>query len=124
MPHNNYFGQYYPTYQPMNMQANYQPQIQPQQQPVTDDRIFVQGEVGAKAYLIAPNATVTLWDSEAQVIYIKSNLNGIPSMQRLTYSYAEAPKAPDPVNMGDYVTRQEFEKRISELMHKEEDHVE
>ena len=34
--------------------------------------IWVSGEAGAKAYLVAPNNTVQLWDSESQTIYLKS----------------------------------------------------
>lgn len=81
-------GQYANPYQ----QPTQQPQIFPSQMSGTsagqpNDRIWVQGEAGAKAYLIAPNATVTLWDSESPTIYIKSaDANGIPSTQILDYT--------------------------------------
>lgn len=73
-------------------QPTQQPQIFPSQMSGTsagqpNDRIWVQGEAGAKAYLIAPNATVTLWDSESPTIYIKSaDANGMPSTQILDYT--------------------------------------
>ena len=54
--------------------SGYYPQMyQPYQQPQTNNGIiWVQGEAGAKSYLVAPNNTVQLWDSEDQKIYLKS----------------------------------------------------
>ena len=44
--------------------------------------IWVQGEEGAKAYMVAPGNSVQLWDSENPVIYLKSaDMNGVPSMR-------------------------------------------
>ena len=81
-----YNNPYFPAnYQPMQM---YQPQQmqQPQQQAVTDIK-WVQGEAGAKSYMVAPNTSVTLWDSESQVIYIKSaNASGLPTMTVIDYT--------------------------------------
>lgn len=72
----------YPSYQPM-----YQPYSQQQQQ---NGIIWVTGEAGAKAYLVAPNNTVQLWDSEAQVIYLKSaDASGMPSIKVLDYTIRE-----------------------------------
>ena len=80
--YNNYQS-FYPQYVPQVQQ----PMQAPQQMP-TDDRIFVQGEVGAKAYFVAPGNTVTLWDAENAVIYRKTmNAQGVPSLQRLTYTF-------------------------------------
>lgn len=79
---------YFPGFQQQQFYPQYQQQFQPQMMP--DDRIFVQGEVGAKAYIVAPGNTVTLWDSENPVIYRKSvNANGVPMMQRIRYTYEE-----------------------------------
>lgn len=48
---------------------------------------WVQGEAGAKSYLVAPNQTVTLWDSEAQTIYVKTaDATGMPSIKILDYT--------------------------------------
>ena len=89
-----------PTMPPMADNQNqftqpYQPMQQPTQ-PITppttptptvqmsNDMIWVQGLAGAKAYLVAPNTTVTLWDSESETIYLKScDSNGMPSMKIL-----------------------------------------
>lgn len=117
----NYGG--YPYYQNGFQQQNYQQpmqQYQPdQRQQNGDGRIWVQGEVGAKAYLVAPGNTVALWDSEQQIIYLKTVMaNGVPSMIRLNYTVDNpAPAAvPTPTQTADYVTRAEFEKRIAELL--------
>ena len=82
MAYNNYFPQTYqmPAYYPQ------QAQPQPPQQTQTQSLIWVQGEAGAKSYLVAPNSTVTLWDSEQSVIYIKSaDASGMPSIKTLDY---------------------------------------
>ena len=97
---------YYPTYQP---QA--QPQAQPQP---TSSRIWVSGEAGAKAYLVAPNSSVDLWDSEGQTIYLKSaDALGMPSMKIIDYTIRDAtatPKKEIPeIDLGDYVTKKDFD---------------
>lgn len=49
--------------------------------------IWVSGEAGAKAYMVAPNTTVQLWDSESQTIYLRSaDAAGMPSMKVLDYT--------------------------------------
>lgn len=59
------------------MQQNFQQmQIPPQSQPMETQKInngfiWVQGEAGAKAYLVAPNVRIPLWDSEDMFVYIK-----------------------------------------------------
>ena len=82
---------YYNNGFPMNYQPYYQtPNYQqtPQQQQIQGNGIvWVSGEAGAKAYLVAPNASVPLWDSEANVIYIKTaDASGMPSMKILDYT--------------------------------------
>lgn len=97
---------YYPTYQP---QA--QPQAQPQP---TTSRIWVSGEAGAKAYLVAPNSSVDLWDSEGQTIYLKSaDALGMPSMKIIDYTIRDATSTPKKeipeIDLGDYVTKKDFD---------------
>lgn len=54
---------------------------------------WVQGEAGAKSFLVAPNNTVALWDSEAQIIYLKSaDVSGMPSMKVLDYTIRDSNK--------------------------------
>lgn len=75
---------------PVNYQQYYQPQVTTQvQQPQNNSNgiIWVQGETGAKSYLVAPNTTVQLWDSESQTIYLKSaDVSGMPTMKVLDYT--------------------------------------
>ena len=61
-----------PMQQPIQQMAMQTPiQTMPMAQP-SDDRIWVQGEAGAKAYFVTANATVVLWDTESPTLYIKS----------------------------------------------------
>lgn len=74
------------TYQPM-FPAAQPPVMQTQQQTPQNGLIWVQGEQAAKSYLVAPNTTVQLWDSEEKVIYLKSaDASGMPSMKVLDYT--------------------------------------
>lgn len=58
---------------------------------VNSSLIWVQGETGAKSYLVGPGQTVALWDSEATKIYIKSaDSAGMPSMRVIEYTIPDA----------------------------------
>ena len=97
---------YFPTnYQPMYSAQNYQ---QPQQQ---NNLIWVQGEAGAKSYMVAPNQTVQLWDSEAQVIYLKSaDASGMPSIKILDYTIRDsAPQKPNIQPVADFATKDDVD---------------
>ena len=85
MAYNNIFPM---TYQPQQMYYPQMPQQnQAQQTQNGNNLIWVSGEAGAKAYLVAPNTTVTLWDSESQTIFLKSaDATGMPSMKILDYT--------------------------------------
>lgn len=73
----------------MNYYNPYQYPAQYQQ--TQGSRIWVQGEAGARAYLVAPGNTVELWDSDAQSIYLKSaDASGIPSMRIIDYTFRES----------------------------------
>ena len=92
----NQFTQPYQAPTPMPNPAPMQNPIAPPTQ-TTNDIIWVQGEAGAKAYLVAPNNTVTLWDSESPTIYIKTaDMSGVPSMRILDFTErtVNAPKTP------------------------------
>lgn len=89
------------TYQPMYYPQQYQPQMpqQPAQQQQQNNIIWVSGEAGAKAFLTAPNTTVQLWDSDDQVIYLKSaDASGMPSMKILDYTIRSQAAANGPVS--------------------------
>lgn len=89
--------------------------------------LWVQGETGAKSYLMAPNTTVLLMDSEGSRFYLKSTDNaGMPTLR--TFEYTEvmqnAPQAPQTAteNLDDkYVTRSEYDAlqaKYAEIMDK------
>lgn len=93
------------------------PQMQAQTQApqVNQGLLWVSGEIGAKSYLVAPNSTVLLMDSDAQRFYLKSADNaGMPSLRVFEYSEVlqNAPQAlnqPEKDLDGKYVTREEYE---------------
>lgn len=128
MAYNNYFPA---SYQPMYYQPQYQPPqpVQPMQQtqaPQTagsfaagqqgSGLIWVQGEAGAKSYLVAPNTTVMLMDSESEQFFLKSaDASGMPLPLRV-FRYSEisktANKAPEitpMVNNTEYALKSELE---------------
>jgi len=131
-PYTPYQNPYYQPYQPampdqlaqLRQNQMQQPMMQPvqataqpmQTQPQQADNggiIWVQGEAGAKAYLVAPGNTVQLWDSENQVIYLKSaDMSGMPSMRVLDYTERTAAPRTAPVGpqapQVQYVTLDEF----------------
>lgn len=112
----NYFPQNYqmPAYYPT--QSN----TYPTQQNVganTNALIWVQGEAGAKSYMVAPNQTVVLWDSEQDAVYIKSaDASGMPSIKVLDYTIREngAQKA-DISAQRDFATKDEVDYLRKEL---------
>lgn len=116
---------YFPaTYQPNYYGGMYnpQPQIpqiptpapQAQQQANNNGLNWVQGETGAKGYLVAPNTTVLLMDSESNRFYLKSSdASGMPLPLRV-FEYEEKTGkegqklAPDSPSV-EYVTKREFD---------------
>lgn len=88
MAYNNYFPMGYQQYYPQQNNMMQQNSQAPQQNNYAPNQnlIWVQGEAGAKSYLVAPNSTVTLWDTESETIYIKSaDASGMPNMKVLDY---------------------------------------
>lgn len=113
------------AYQPFygNQGINYPMQPQTPSQGQNGGIIWVSGEAGAKAYLVAPNNTVQLWDSEAQTIYLKSaDASGMPTMKILDYKIRDnapaqthVPTVTQPA--ADYVTRDEFNAFVEKFNH-------
>ena len=125
MPQNNYTA---PPYYAPNLQM---PQAQTQQQPMyaptpttsNSGLIWVQGETGAKSYLVAPGQTVMLMDSEDNRFFLKSSDNsGMPLPLRI-FRYSEqvaGEPQKTPLNAPDteareFVTREEFEALKAEI---------
>lgn len=118
------FQQSYPQPYPdrlMQLQNQYQQAVnipQMPQAPVNQGLLWVQGEGGAKSYLVAPNSTVLLMDSDAQRFYLKSADNaGMPSLR--IFEYTEVTNAQHNASQSlygnekeldsKYVTREEYE---------------
>lgn len=102
----------------MSYQNPYYPQMIPQSGNNNNSNlIWVQGEAGAKSYLVAPNTTVQLWDSEAQVIYLKSaDASGMPSMKVIDYTIRDSAPTSKPIQQTvDYVTKSEFDTFKAEI---------
>ena len=119
MAFNNYYPfQYYP--QQAQMQGA---QMSLPNQPQQTGIIWVQGEAGAKSYLVAPNTTVQLWDSERQVIYLKSaDASGMPSMKILDYTIRDRLQTELPVQTQsneEFVTRKEFDALKAQIEERE-----
>lgn len=102
------------TYQPMY----YTPQYQQPTQQQTSGITWIQGESAAKSYLVAPNSSVVLFDSESQTIYLKSaDASGMPSMKILDYTIRDQTAGNGPVSvstspavdLSGYVTKAEFD---------------
>lgn len=133
-----YYGNYNQFYQPplqdnlaqmRNNQYMQIPQMQPMQsmqqtqnQQSSNGIIWVQGEEGAKAYMVAPGNSVLLMDSENSAFYIKSTDNsGMPMPLRI-FDYFERNAKQQTQNIKpnvEYVTRQEFDAlsaRINDIM--------
>lgn len=111
--------------QPVN-----QPQMQAQS-PASSLKLydFVQGEAGAKGYLVAAGNTVLLLDSESERFYLKStDASGVPMPLRV-FDYTERTAAPKTASAAvqnpgeEYVTRREFEAVVASLRREEAEDV-
>lgn len=115
----------YNNYYPASYQPVYQYQPVQQQQQVQQNQgngiIWIQGEGAARSYLLAPNSSVVLFDSEEPTFYIKSaDQAGMPTLRKFKFEEitGQQTQHSDPVQQIDtsiYITREEFEKRIAEL---------
>ena len=140
--YNGYFPATYNYQYPQYQQYPHQVQQQIQQTPQTFQQpqqfqtgnasiTWVQGEAAAKSFPTAPGTSVLLMDSENSVFYIKSSdTSGMPLPLRI-FDYTERVQqqgphvplaqseaaAPTPaINFEQYITRDEFEKRINQIM--------
>lgn len=83
--------------------------------------LWVQGEAGAKSYLVAPNTTVLLMDSDESVFYLKSaDSTGMPSLRVFAYSEVTGGGKVENVmkKNKEFVEREEFENFKNEILEK------
>ena len=70
------------------------------------------GEETARNWYIGPNTTVALWDSEEQIIYLKSaDTTGRPTLKILDYTIREE----RPADSANYAPRAEVDRLVKEL---------
>ena len=117
----NPMGQFNQQFQPPTAP----PTTQPIAQQGSNGLIWVQGEAGAKSYIVAPGNTVMLMDSEGERFYLKSaDSSGMPMPLRI-FEYKERAETPSQafsatvtahnVNFDNFVTREEFEQRMASM---------
>ena len=95
-----------------NPQMNNQ-QIFPQEQ--TQNLIRVNGIEGAKTYQMSANSTVALFDSNEDIMYIKTTDGaGFPSIRSFRFEELKEDTQTEP--SVDYISREEFEEFKKELM--------
>lgn len=75
------------------------------QQKANQGLLWVSGEIGAKSWIVPPNQTVLLMDSEANKFYIKSSDNaGMPTMKTYEYTEISQPQQKATQSSMDYET--------------------
>lgn len=106
------FGSQFGQYGQMPQGYGQPMQVQGQVQPMRDDRIWVEGEEAARAYLVAVGSSAVLWDNNRDTIYFKqTDSTGRPlPMMILDFTVRDQNQKPD------YVTRAEFQQFIASLM--------
>lgn len=125
MAYNNYFPQsnyqqpYYPQYQ--QVQPVQQVQV-PTPQPQANSIIWIQGEGAARSYLLAPNSSVVLFDSDEPMFYIKtSDQTGMPNLRKfrfeeITQSDTKVVESTaHEIDTSMFVTRDELEERLAKI---------
>ena len=130
MAYGNPFGGFgapmYPAYAPQMAQAMpdqlaqlrgaqpYAPMAQQPQQ--SGGLLWVQGEAGAKSYLVAPGQTLLLMDSERASFYLKSaDAGGVPALRVFDYTERTAQAAPQQAPAQQYATREEVDEIRAQL---------
>ena len=122
----NYYNPYNPPYTGYIPNTavgspSYTPPSLPAPQPPNQGIIWVQGEAGAKSYLVGAGQSVLLMDSENPIMYIKStDASGMPLPLRI-FDYSERtqqisePAGVTGVDMTKYVTHDELKKWANDL---------
>ena len=101
---------YYPYYPMQNNAFQNVGNVGVNQPNAQNSLIWVQGINAAKSYPVAPNTSVPLFDSEANVVYIKSaDASGMPSIKILDYNVRDSePRKAESAPQMDFVTHNEL----------------
>lgn len=102
---------------PVAMPGSYQPVMQTRPDP--SGLNWVQGEAGAKSWIVTPGSTVLLMDSEAMRFYLKSaDGNGVPAMRTFEYTEVGAVKPTEAPQAAQFVPIDVFNEFKNEVMGK------
>ena len=108
-----YNAGYPATYQNPYMIQQPQYQAQPQN---SGGLIWVQGEAAAKSYLVAPNTSIALWDSERQTVYLKSaDASGMPTLKTLDYTIRDSAQPAPQTAAVSYATKEDLSAVYSQI---------
>ena len=97
------------------LRGNYQnqPNMQPQQQnqPIQQSNMIWVTRKEAEDYIVGPNCSVSMWDKDENVAYIKSaDSTGKPTMRYLDYTERKSTlREPPQKTNEDYVSRSEYD---------------
>lgn len=125
-PYNQRQPQSYPSYQYQSQVPTTTPMMSSNNapQPIV---AYVNGIEGAKGYILYPNQTAILFDSDNRdKFYIKNaDANGVPTIERYIKIKEDSALAPTPtyVTENEYVTRREFEALKEMLKEKKYDNT-
>lgn len=125
-----YQNPYYPQPMPDNLMQMRQQQIPQMANPIPQSGVqWVNGEMEARNWMVAPNAAIALWDSSAPTVYLKqADASGKPTLkiydlvERAETGASAAQKAGV-----EFVTREEFDRLaalVGELKGKKKRRVE
>ena len=91
----------------------------PYQPKQSNSILWVQGEAGAKSFIVGAGQSVLLMDSENDKFYIKSaDMNGMPMLRTFTYTEETPVNAPNLRFEGkgkDFITQDELNAKIDDL---------
>lgn len=80
---------------------------------------WVQGEAGARAWMVSPNSSTLLMDSEEQKFYIKTaDGSGMPKLRTFEYreiTHAEVQNSPFNGSDAQIITKEEWNALLSEI---------
>ncbi len=111
-----YQNPYYPQPMPdnlMQMRQQQMPQMQQVANPIPQSGVqWVNGEMEARNWMVAPNAAIALWDSSAPTVYLKqADASGKPTLKIYDLVERTETVAPAPQKPGvEFVTREEFDR--------------
>ena len=125
-----YQNPYYPQPMPDNLMQMRQQQIPQMANPIPQSGVqWVNGEMEARNWMVAPNAAIALWDSSAPTVYLKqADASGKPTLKIYDLVERAETGAPAAQKAGvKFVTREEFDRLaalVGELKGKKKRRVE